>query len=31
MLKPLAPAYYFWVDKDPPHSLVKFTGKFGLP
>lgn len=30
LFRPLIPEYYMWVEKDPPHGLVKFTGKFGL-
>ncbi len=25
------PNYYFWVEKQPPHSMVKFKGHFGPP
>jgi hypothetical protein len=29
LLKPLVPDYYFWIETEEPHRLIRFTGKFG--
>ena len=29
IIKRFVPDFYFWVDKEFPHALVKFQGTFG--
>jgi hypothetical protein len=31
ILKPFSPDYFIWVEKDPPHGMIKIQGKFGAP
>lgn len=31
LLKSLMPDYHLWVEKEPPHAMVRMQGKFGPP
>lgn len=31
LLKPFAPDYFIWIEKQAPHGMVKMQGKFGAP